>query len=983
MKKALLILLPICFLTLSVFAQNDEKSTVIGNLGEREFALNVCADAAGNKYIGGESDYHGLVIKQNAANAIVWSKEIFFTSTFADDVSIDFLDVVGDTVFGCGKIFNIIPFAGQGAFYFKMNAQNGSLYWSKFETGGQNYLSCMRYSNGKFFLVGGSIVGQSYHAGRVLAVSSQTGNVIWQNAGLQVANSFSVTGGSTIFMSATEMVNGKLFITGTGVFNNVPMQRPILIGVNDNGTVFLRKYFDVPGAVFPSDEYHGQRIEYDQDGNLIIIVSDYQIANTLDPFFLKCDSQGNVLFAKRYGSSGFPFKCFTYLHETPTHYVVFGSLGGSAQKLYAVKTLKNGTMNKSVSISKPNVYYYTFTTGGLDVFTGNSTFINGLHYFPATQSTTSAFELDINYVVLDENLDAAGDDCSEVLELPFVESDVPVTSTNMVLNTYIAPLTFTAGAFIQDNPFTAPCNGISLNTTTQNTGCQTTITATITGFTDPTFYWSTGATGSVNSVVVSTSDTVFVRVLDIKCCELIDTIIPFPSSVPGISLPEDTTVCLPPGSSFTIVPILSGPNFPVNYLWNTGSSGASLTITQSGTYWLEVSDNCFTQRDSIVVTLNSPPVIANAVDTAVCDGNFPILLDPVIPAGTVVSWENGSVLVPRSIAGPGVYTITASNGCGTVSEVISVTQINLPNAELVPVIDTCIPYGESISLVPVFNGTNSSILWSDGSTENQLAVFNSGFYTVYESNSCGIDSASCSVTINYLPEMDLPAVLDTCFEIGVGFSYTVQGLPGSYQWSSGSQTATEWISQEGIYHVTLTNICGSITDSMQVNRLIPPDLYFPEDSVQHCQKLLPVSWLHIETNFDLEILAPYQISAMGNFATESGWYTVHAFHGCWHKWDSIYVDLEEPTFYLPNSFTPNADGNNDRFEFKGENIAIRDVRIFNRWGEEIFTESGSFTGWDGSYLGETCPDGIYAVSLIYEDCFGMPAEFNGHVNLIR
>ncbi|MNR63065.1 hypothetical protein D3C85_1852500 [compost metagenome] len=69
--------------------------------------------------------------------------------------------------------------------------------------------------------------------------------------------------------------------------------------------------------------------------------------------------------------------------------------------------------------------------------------------------------------------------------------------------------------------------------------------------------------------------------------------------------------------------------------------------------------------------------------------------------------------------------------------------------------------------------------------------------------------------------------------------------------------------------------------------------------------------------------------------------------------------------------------------FYGENIVVQSIRIFNRWGEEIFSENGNFSGWDGMYKGENCPTGIYTVSVIYEDCFGIPTAFNGHVNLLR
>ncbi len=378
-----------------------------------------------------------------------------------------------------------------------------------------------------------------------------------------------------------------------------------------------------------------------------------------------------------------------------------------------------------------------------------------------------------------------------------------------------------------------------------------------------------------------------------------------------ISLPADTTICLQGGNSFTITPNISGATSPIQYLWSDNSTGSSLSITNSGIYWVEVSDCCFTQRDSIVVTVNS----------------------------------------------------------------------FLPDVQLISSVDTCIQSQESISLVPTFSYAEN-VFWSDGTIGDQLTVSNSGSYTVYCSNVCGTDSATCLVTLNSFPELNLPTILDTCFDAGVGFAYTANGSTGLYQWVSGSQTATEWITQEGIYTCNLTNQCGSISDSMLVQRSITIDLYIPEDSIVECGRL-PFSLLNIGSNYDLEIISPSE-ELIEEYLEESGWYTIHVFNSCGERWDSIYVDVQnEQFFYMPNSFTPNKDFDNERFEFEGENISIREIQIFNRWGQEVYTENESFSGWDGNYQGKECPNGVYIVRVIYENCLGMPTVFHGHVNLLR
>ncbi|MEM9329168.1 MAG: gliding motility-associated C-terminal domain-containing protein, partial [Bacteroidota bacterium] len=100
----------------------------------------------------------------------------------------------------------------------------------------------------------------------------------------------------------------------------------------------------------------------------------------------------------------------------------------------------------------------------------------------------------------------------------------------------------------------------------------------------------------------------------------------------------------------------------------------------------------------------------------------------------------------------------------------------------------------------------------------------------------------------------------------------------------------------------------------------------------------------------------------------------------------------ETTAYLPNLFTPNQDGANDRllaYDLQG----VRELffRIFNRNGAEVFSSDNasslSSSGWDGSSGGAPQPSGTYFWELqgSYED--GRPLRFNGNssgvVHLVR
>jgi gliding motility-associated-like protein len=68
------------------------------------------------------------------------------------------------------------------------------------------------------------------------------------------------------------------------------------------------------------------------------------------------------------------------------------------------------------------------------------------------------------------------------------------------------------------------------------------------------------------------------------------------------------------------------------------------------------------------------------------------------------------------------------------------------------------------------------------------------------------------------------------------------------------------------------------------------------------------------------------------------------------SYNKIYIKAK-PQYYLPNSFSPNGDGINDRFKIYFERAPeVFWVNIYNRWGELIYTSTDPDEGWDGTYM---------------------------------
>ncbi len=89
---------------------------------------------------------------------------------------------------------------------------------------------------------------------------------------------------------------------------------------------------------------------------------------------------------------------------------------------------------------------------------------------------------------------------------------------------------------------------------------------------------------------------------------------------------------------------------------------------------------------------------------------------------------------------------------------------------------------------------------------------------------------------------------------------------------------------------------------------------------------------------------------------------------------------------LPNAFTPNGDGRNDRFSIITQgHHQISDFRIVNRWGQVVFETRNEREGWDGFYNGREQDMGTYYYFLRFRcnDGEGRYMEQKGEVILVR
>jgi len=87
--------------------------------------------------------------------------------------------------------------------------------------------------------------------------------------------------------------------------------------------------------------------------------------------------------------------------------------------------------------------------------------------------------------------------------------------------------------------------------------------------------------------------------------------------------------------------------------------------------------------------------------------------------------------------------------------------------------------------------------------------------------------------------------------------------------------------------------------------------------------------------------------------------------------------------FMPNAFSPNNDGINDEFLPQGVFVFDFHIVIYNRWGEKVFESNDMKKGWNGTYLNEPCPAGVYFYEFSTKGTQLSGKKKSGTITLIR
>ena len=100
--------------------------------------------------------------------------------------------------------------------------------------------------------------------------------------------------------------------------------------------------------------------------------------------------------------------------------------------------------------------------------------------------------------------------------------------------------------------------------------------------------------------------------------------------------------------------------------------------------------------------------------------------------------------------------------------------------------------------------------------------------------------------------------------------------------------------------------------------------------------------------------------------------------------DTAWICVSAPTeWFLPDQFSPNGDGLNDRLRVFSEPLDRFEMQVFNRFGERVAVIDDPAVGWDGRQRGVDAPPGAYGIVLDMTFTTGVELSARATIRLIR
>ncbi|MCB9273014.1 MAG: gliding motility-associated C-terminal domain-containing protein [Lewinellaceae bacterium] len=476
---------------------------------------------------------------------------------------------------------------------------------------------------------------------------------------------------------------------------------------------------------------------------------------------------------------------------------------------------------------------------------------------------------------------------------------------------------------------------------TCNGGMDGSITLNVAGASPPyQFSWQGGPFGPSNSISNLPVGDYPVTIRDANNCSL-DLVI----AVRELELVLDPNVVAAVGPSCTgfsdgsITLVIANGLQPYLFDFNDGNgfvSANSLNNLPAGVYNVDVQDANLCVGN-FTFSLEDPPLLELAFDAQgiSCFGETDGVLTAAPTGGVggyMYSWAGGQNTATLDGLGEGQYfvTVTDANGC-VISGDTSLVQPAPVFISLVDVVNV-LCFGDTTGSISVAGsgGVPPYMYSADGQSfqlEPDFQSLPAGDYVLTIMDANGC-TATVDATITQPAELLVDAGPDV--QIKLGYSTSLRAVPNT------SPVIFAWE---------------------------------PPDSLSCIDCPNPVANPVKTTTYTITI------------TDESG---------CTAQDEVAVIVVKARQVYIPNAFSPNADGRNDSFTvYAGPGVRlVQELKVFNRWGGLVF-ENDNFQpndpglGWDGMFKGEPAQIGVYAYYAVVEYLDGETLLFEGDVSVIR
>jgi gliding motility-associated-like protein len=435
---------------------------------------------------------------------------------------------------------------------------------------------------------------------------------------------------------------------------------------------------------------------------------------------------------------------------------------------------------------------------------------------------------------------------------------------------------------------------------------------------------------------------------------------------------------------------------PTTGVFDPGVAGAGSYVITYTTL------NTCNSTDTMIVTVSgSDPTISPT--TPVCANAAAFTMTAASAGGTWAapcgSCINSSGLFDPSLAGAGTFpvTYTIAGSCTAVdTELVVINPVTPPVTGFSYTTPLCISDPNPLpTTVPGFTTggtysvTPSGLSFVSTSTgEVNMAGSSAGTYTItysYPATTCGpAGSSTSTLTINPLAVPVLgfsyPTVCtsDTTdasptgvagFTTGGTYSSTpglaINGTTGVVD-VNGSTPGTYTVTYSVVGSPTLCTASGSNTATITINPL-PTIMMSPNNTIYAGTS----AWIYASGGSgytwspSTDLLCPTCDSTIASPAQTTTYCVIVSDLGCVDSACTI-VNVEVPCpnnrdMGVPNAFTPNNDGVNDKFCLDGWSSCVKnfEIVIFDRWGEKVFESKDPDFCWDGVYNGKALDPAVF------------------------